>query len=242
MRTFAVLAAMTAPADRVDLRWASDCCLRLDFGADEGAPTRARVHAATRALRAAPITGLVDLTPAFSTLLVTFAPDGLVPELAEAAVRAALPGDALPAPDARRVVEVPTCYEAGCAPDLDDVARRAGLPRDEVIALHSGTEFTVAFLGFAPGFPYLDGLPERLATPRLAQPRPRVPWGSVAIAGRQAGIYPHVTAGGWRLVGRTPLRLFDPERQPPALLQQGDAVRFVPITHAEHAARAAQPL
>jgi inhibitor of KinA len=134
------------------------------------------------------------------------------------------------APAMPREVELEVCYEPDLAPDLADVARRCGVSPDEVVALHAGAEYVVQCLGFAPGFPYLTGLPERLRVPRHDAPRPRVPAGSVAIAGAQAGVYPCETPGGWRVLGRTPRRLFDPGAEPPALLAPGDRVRFVPVS------------
>jgi KipI family sensor histidine kinase inhibitor len=108
------------------------------------------------------------------------------------------------------------------------VAERAGLTPEQVIELHSSASYLVYFLGFSPGFPYLGGLPENLATPRLPAPRKRVPAGSVAIGGSQTGVYPMESPGVWRIIGRTSLRLFDPDASPPALLRAGDTVRFIP--------------
>ena len=113
-------------------------------------------------------------------------------------------------------------------PDLEDIARLAGLSVGEIVTLHSSVEYTVAFIGFQPGFPYLVGLPPELVMPRLETPRARVPAGSVAIAGEYTGIYPSATPGGWRLIGRTDVRLFDVSSESPALLSPGDRVRFVP--------------
>jgi KipI family sensor histidine kinase inhibitor len=110
----------------------------------------------------------------------------------------------------------------------------AGLDEEAVVNLHSGGDYVVFMLGFMPGFPYLGGLPASIATPRLATPRTLVPAGSVGIAGAQTGIYPNASPGGWRLIGRTPVRLFDPRRSPPALLEAGEHVRFVPVTRAEY--------
>lgn len=214
----------------------ADACLRLDFG--EGPPDAVlrRVRAAFAALERARPRGALDVTPAYATILVRFDLRTLDPSRAEREVRAALvsaPG-AGDTPGTLR--EVPVCHDRACAPDLDEVARLRGLAREAAVALFDGAEYVVAFLGFTPGFPYLAGLPTALATPRLEQPRVRVPAGSVAIAGNQAGIYPRATPGGWRLLGRTPLALFDPERDPPALFRAGDRVRFVPLAHADHAA------
>lgn len=132
------------------------------------------------------------------------------------------------------VLEIPVCYDRACAPDLDAVARQAGIAADEVVARHSAGHYTVAMIGFAPGFPYLLGLDPVLATPRHATPRVRVPAGSVGIGGSQTGIYPGDSPGGWQLIGRTPRRLFDPHRDPPSLLRPGQPVRFVAVTLAEY--------
>lgn len=128
-----------------------------------------------------------------------------------------------------RCVEIPVVYGGESGPDLATAAAELGIAPGELARRHAGGEYTVAMIGFAPGFPYLFGLDPALALPRLATPRLKVPAGSVAIAGGQAGIYPRESPGGWRLLGRTPLRLFDPERTPPGTLQPGDRVRFVAI-------------
>jgi KipI family sensor histidine kinase inhibitor len=134
-----------------------------------------------------------------------------------------------------RLVEIPVCYGGECGPDIDAVAEHARLSRDAVAARHAAAEYTVAMLGFAPGFPYLLGLDAALQVPRRATPRTRVPPGSVAIGGAQTGIYPRELPGGWHLIGRTPLVLFDPQREPPCLLAPGDRVRFRPIGAQEFA-------
>ena len=119
---------------------------------------------------------------------------------------------------------MPTTYDGD---DLDDVARLWEMTRDEVVATHTGTELVVAFCGFAPGFPYCTGLPEHLSVPRLDSPRAQVPAGSVGLAGPFTGVYPSASPGGWRLIGRTDLSLWEPDRDPPATLAPGTRVRFV---------------
>lgn len=131
-------------------------------------------------------------------------------------------------PSVGEAFEVAVDFGGESGQDLDQVARECGLTAQEVVTRLCATTLTVAFLGFSPGFPYLIGLPRELEVPRLASPRPRVPAGAVAVAGPFAGIYPSATPGGWRLLGRTELALFDPRRDPPALLVAGDRVRFVP--------------
>jgi len=127
-----------------------------------------------------------------------------------------------------RYIEIPVVYGTAAGPDLGEVARHAGLTEKQVVELHSSVDYVVWFLGFQPGFPYLGGLPEQLATPRRDEPRLQVPAGSVGIGGAQTGIYPIATPGGWQLIGHTPLPLFDPNRDEPVLLRPGDTVRFIP--------------
>ncbi len=127
-----------------------------------------------------------------------------------------------------RYIEIPVVYGTAAGPDLGEVARHAGLSEKQVVELHSSIDYVVWFLGFQPGFPYLGGLPEQLATPRRDEPRLQVPAGSVGIGGAQTGIYPLATPGGWQLIGHTPLPLFDPHRDEPVLLRPGDTVRFIP--------------
>ncbi|HHQ6627255.1 TPA: 5-oxoprolinase subunit PxpB [Serratia fonticola] len=127
-----------------------------------------------------------------------------------------------------RDVDIPVLYGGEYGPDLDEVARHTGMTPQQVVECHSSTAYVVYFLGFQPGFTYLGGMPERLATPRRAEPRLSVAAGSVGIGGGQTGIYPLVTPGGWQLIGRTPLALFNPNEMPPTLLRPGDNVRFVP--------------
>lgn len=127
-----------------------------------------------------------------------------------------------------RLIEIPVVYGGSAGPDLPEVADHAGLTLQQVVALHSSTDYVVYFIGFQPGFPYLGGLDKRLHTPRRAEPRVLVPGGSVGIGGSQTGIYPLAAPGGWQLIGQTSRSLFDPLQQPPVLIRPGDRVRFVP--------------
>jgi inhibitor of KinA len=153
--------------------------------------------------------------------------------LALTAALADLRGEALSPP---AVVEIPVCYGGAFGPDLDDVARHHGLTPDEVVRIHTAGDYLVYMIGFAPGFPYLGGMSERIATPRRPVPRTLVPASSVGIGGSQTGVYPIASPGGWQLIGRTPLRLFAPEREPATLLRMGDRVRFRAIPPDELAA------
>jgi inhibitor of KinA len=180
--------------------------------------------------------GVVETVPAYASLLVVFDPLQASPE----ALKRLIAGlcdfeDAGPTED-RTVVEIPVVYGGEAGPDLDAVAAHHGLSREDVIGLHTGTVYRVYMIGFTPGFPYMGELPEALDTPRRDTPRTHIPKGSVAIAQRQTGIYPAVSPGGWQIIGRTPVALFDPRKETPSFLTMGDAVRFTPIT-AEEAAQ-----
>jgi inhibitor of KinA len=132
-----------------------------------------------------------------------------------------------------RTIEIPVCYDPEFGPDLEFVAEHNKLSVEQVVRLHSTAEYLVYLIGFVPGFPYLGGMPPQIAAPRLPSPRPVVAAGSVGIAGEQTGIYPLSTPGGWRLIGRTPVLLFDPEMRPPSLFVPGDRVLFRPISREE---------
>lgn len=223
----------------MSLRWApptrvADHALRVvpaaaDLATGPSAALTETVRAALRALSDDPLAGVDEVTPGYASILIRFDPLRTdADELAQGlAARLAAVGDHAPPPP--RLVEVPVCYGGEHGPDLQAVARHVGLSPSEVIAAHSAAEYAVAFLGFAPGFPYLTGLPPSLQVPRRATPRLRVPAGSVAIAAGQAGIYPQESPGGWQLLGRTPLPLLQLGPTPTTRLQLGDRVRFVPI-------------
>jgi inhibitor of KinA len=222
--------------------WCGDACLRVAFGGFTASEALLRVRLLHAWIGRNPPEGFVDATPAYATLLVRFDPhadwkrsEDRVRELVASLDESQPPSDSM---IANRVVEIPVCYESAFAPDLESVATGSGLSTSDVIAMHAAAEYSVAFVGFTPGFPYLLGLPERLHSARLERPRVRVPAGSVGIAGGQTGIYPRETPGGWKLIGRTPLRMFDASKPQPSLLLSGDRVRFVAIDAQRFAALA----
>lgn len=221
----------SAPSWRIHAQ--GDRCLLIVFGDAIDAEVGRRCLAVARLLREAGLPGVTDVVPSFVAVAVHYAPapDGGGPTYAQLAERIqALLADGLPSGDgATRDVEVPVCYGGEHGPDLQDVARAAGITPDEVIALHTRPGSMVFMLGFAPGHPYIGVHDARLNLPRRASPRTAVPVGSVAIANRQTVIYPSRLPGGWNVIGATPLKLFDPLREPASLLQPGDRVRFVPI-------------
>lgn len=225
-----MIRAMPAPGPApIAISFASDRALRVGFGESVDGVAHRQVRRLLRRLDRIRIDGVVDLSPAYATLLVRFDPLKAAPAAIEAAVRGLVADLEAEPLDAARRVEIPVRYGGEDGPDLADVARHAGLTPEAVVALHAGTRYEVHFLGFTPGFAYLGTVPEPIACPRLDEPRRAVPAGSVGIAGAQTGVYPSSTPGGWRLIGRTPLTMFAADRAPMSLLMPGDEVRFVPL-------------
>lgn len=204
-------------------------------------------------LKSAAIPGVIELAPAYTTVAVFFDPlqianagtnpDEILDCLTKR-IRAAIAGAGLSAiakaddlgrsiSPKPRLVQIPVCYDPEFAFDLDHVAQQAHISPQKVVGLHSAAQYRVGCIGFTPGFPFLAGLPKQLATPRRAVPRKEIPAGSVGIGGAQTGIYPLRSPGGWNIIGRTPVRLFDPANNPPTLLRAGDQVRLRAITRRE---------
>lgn len=208
-----------------------DSAAVIIFGDTVDAAMTARVRNVAAEIERQPPAGVVDVVPAFATVAVFFDPTkaGTFEELQAALKSLVEQAEATSANSEGKVISIPVCYGGEFGPDIEAVALHAGVSTDEVIALHSGGDYLVHAIGFAPGFPYLGGLPQQLATPRRATPRSRVPAGSVGIGGAQTGIYPLETPGGWNLIGRTPLTLFDGGQAQPSLLRAGDRVKFAPI-------------
>ena len=212
------------------IRPASDRSLLLSFGDEISFDAHLAVARLTRSLEG--MRGILNLHPAYTSILVDFDPRLRSHAQVEALLRERIATQAGKAPPEPRHVEIPVRYGGEFGPDLKDVARHTGLSEERVVELHAAAEYLVYFVGFSTCFPYLGGLPPELATPRLAAPRKHVPVGSVAIGGAQAGIYPLASPGGWRLIGRTELKLFDLSASPPPLLRMGDRVRFIPVGEA----------
>ncbi len=197
------------------------------------------------AFRAERLTWIVDVVPAYDSVTIVYEmalirhgqhAAAVTPYDAATAETNSLLQRARSAVGANqpRIVEIPVCYGGPYGPDLAACAARAGLEETVFVKRHASAQYRVAMIGFMPGFPYLTGLPQELSQPRLASPRSAVPAGSVGIAGGHTGIYPLATPGGWQLIGRTPLRLFDPGRAEPFLLRAGDVLTFVPILAEEY--------
>ena len=216
--------------DQVTIRPASDRSLLLSFGDEISFDAHLAVARLTGSLEG--VRGILNVHPAYTSVLVDFDPRLRSHAQVEALLLERIAAQAEKAAPEPRHVEIPVRYGGEFGPDLGDVARHTGLSEARVVELHAAAEYLVYFVGFSTCFPYLGGLPPELATPRLAAPRKHVPVGSVAIGGAQAGIYPLASPGGWRLIGRTELKLFDVSASPPPLLRMGDRVRFVPVREA----------
>jgi inhibitor of KinA len=214
---------------RVHMMWhiapAGDRALLVTLGRSIDPALLGRLLGLDQALQARRPTGLLGTVPAYASLLCRYDPDVTDAARLEDSIRE-LEGQPEPSMPAGLAVDVPTWYEG---PDLADVALKTDLTPAAVIDAHASHEYLVYCIGFAPGFTYCGAVPDLLAVPRLASPRLRVPAGSIGIAGRQTGIYAVESPGGWNLIGRTALRLFDPAADPPARFKPGDRLRFIPI-------------
>ncbi len=214
----------------MDIHFAGENALILYLGQETSPETAARVQAACLAIEAALAGDLIDLVPSYASVLVIYDPLRTDHMSVGHRMREALASTG-PAVDVQgRTVVLPVYYGAEVAADLDALAERASLSAQDVVDLHSGTEYRVYAIGFAPGFAYLGQVDERIAAPRLATPRQKVPRGAVAIADRQTAVYPAVSPGGWNLIGRCPTRMFDPAATPTMPVAVGDRVRFEAIS------------
>lgn len=216
-----------------------DRCLLVSFGRQADAPTSHRVLSLAAYLQDHPLEGVIDVVPAFTTVALHYLPQAYAGKSAApydwlaGQVDALLTSGVPPIQQATRVVEIPVCYGGEYGPDLDEVAQRCGLSASEVIELHGASPFEVYTFFFAPGNPFAGGLDPRLVLPRRATPRTQVPAGSVAIANGLTTIYQLAMPGGWNLIGRTPLNLFDLREDPPVRLRLGDRLHFVPVSPGE---------
>lgn len=214
---------------------AGDAAAMVAFADEISLEVNGQVHALARAIEEKKLPWIEDLVVAYSTLLVEFDPLAITFADVERVVRDAQSSGLAREQTEPRHIELPTMYGGCYGRDVPEIARLKGMTEEEVIRLHSSATFTVYMLGFSPGLPYMGGLPPQLELPRLSTPRERVPEGTVAIA-NQTVIYALTSPGGWWWVGRTPIKMFDPTKDPPTYLAAGDKVRFVPITEEEYLA------
>lgn len=216
--------------DEPKFRMMGETGLLVEYGAKIDLNINRKVQAVRHALFEDLPIGVVEIIPAYCSLLIVYDPLTISDEELKCSIREVggrLTRNKMPKPE---TVEVPVCYGGQFGPDLAYVASHNGLTEEEVIVLHTTPNYPVYMLGFTPGFPFLGGLAEKLYTPRLDSPRTSVAAGSVGIANNQTGIYPIQSPGGWQLIGRTPLKLFDPDRKDPFLLKAGNFLQFKPIS------------
>lgn len=218
----------------VKILTAGDSSLLLQFGNVIDPEINARIAATVQLMKEQHIEGVVDLIPAFCSLLINYDPRVISYGEMRRRMEKILSVEIAAGARKKKIYEIPVCYGGELGPDLATIAEHAGLTGQEVIDIHSSSDYLIYMLGFLPGFTYLGGLDERIHTPRLANPRIRIPAGSVGIGGSQTGIYPMDSPGGWQLMGMTPVKTYDPEREVPILVEAGDYIRFVPIDRDEY--------
>lgn len=209
---------------------AGDAALVVEFGDIIDENVNAHVHALARKIEEQHIEGIMEVVPTFRSVLVQY--DVFVCSYSQIRDVVHSLADNLNVLDktAKKIVKIPCCYGARFGQDLSDMEKLTGLDRDEIIAIHSATDYKIYMLGFLPGFVYLGGLDKRIEVPRLKTPRVKICKGAVGIGGNQTGIYPMDSPGGWRLMGATPIDLYDENRETPILLAAGEYIRFVPIS------------
>lgn len=213
---------------------AGDRGLVVEFGNEISEEINNQVHAFAGQLASKKIKGIIEVVPTFRSLMIYYDPDSisyskLVRILSTIQVSGKNAGN-----DKKKVLQIPCCYEAPFGEDLTDMEQILGLSKQEIIQIHSSTNYKVYMLGFLPGFVYLGGLDPRIETPRLKTPRVKIDAGSVGIGGNQTGVYPVPSPGGWRLIGNTPVKFYDPNSKEPFLCQAGEYIHFVPISYEEY--------
>ncbi|TCO71492.1 5-oxoprolinase subunit PxpB [Marinisporobacter balticus] len=213
---------------------AGEQAIVIEFGNEISEAINSKVRAMMIAIDKKNIDGIVEMTPTYRSLMVHYNPlkidyDSILKQLKD--LENQLDYIEIPRPT---VIEIPTAYGNEFGPDIENVAKHNGLTVEEVIKIHTAKEYLIYMLGFTPGFPYLGGMDEKIATPRLKTPRTKISGGSVGIAGSQTGIYPIDSPGGWQLIGKTPLKLYDAYRDTPILLQAGNYIKFVAIEEKEY--------
>lgn len=213
---------------------AGDCAITVEFGNEISEEMNLYVKTFTDRFDRANLNGVLDLIPTYRSVLISFNPLKISREEIKTFAENVMSGFSPTAHEEQKeIVEIPVLYGGGMGPDLDFISDWTKLPPQEIIEKHSSVNYLIYMIGFTPGFPYLGGMPKELSAPRLNSPRKAIPAGSVGIAGAQTGIYPVESPGGWRIIGRTPLKIFDYERENPFLLKAGQYLKFYPITEEE---------
>jgi len=219
--------------EKIKYLTAGDRSLVIEFGDEIEESVNSKIRSLTLALETEGIIGIIETIPTYRSLMVIY--DPMIIELNKLIDKVKFIGtkmDKMELPNAK-VIEIPTLYGGEYGPDIEFVAQHNDISIEDVIKFHTSLEYLIYMIGFTPGFPYLGGMNDKIATPRLQTPRTKIPVGSVGIAGNQTGIYPIESPGGWQLIGRTPVKLYDPYRKDPVLLNAGDYIKFVQINEVE---------
>lgn len=211
-----------------------DQAIVIDVGNEINEETQKYVRAISALLEASPSVWLIEIIPAFTTITVFYDPLEAVYATVKTELEERIAETSEEVMADSRTIEIPVCYGGDFGPDLEFVAQHNNLTTEEVIQIHTSGIYSVHMIGFAPGFPFIGGMSEKIAAPRRDSPRLRIPERTVGIAGKQTGVYPIETPGGWQLIGRTPLRLFRPEQEIPSLLRAGDQIVFKRISENEY--------
>ena len=220
--------------DKIKYLSAGDKAVVMEFGNEISKDINAKIRNVVKSVEEAKVDGIVELLPTYRSLMIMY--DPLKIEYSELILTLdSMSSKQVDNEEEKiKIVEFPTVYGGEYGPDINFVAEHNNITVDEVIKIHTGTDYLVYMMGFTPGFTYLGGMSDKIVTPRLASPRTKIPAGSVGIAGAQTGMYPSETPGGWQLIGRTPLKLYDPDKEPPVMLSAGDYVRYVSISEEEY--------
>lgn len=218
----------------INILTAGDSSILIEFGKEISPEINRKIKATVQLMKEQHIEGVVDVIPAFCSLLINYDPRVISYDEIRKRMQNLVKVDAKSGEEKKKIYEIPVCYGGEYGPDIENIAANAGLSVEEVIKIHSSRDYLIYMLGFLPGFCYLGGLDERIHTPRLANPRIKINAGSVGIGGSQTGIYPLDSPGGWQLMGMTPVKTYDPKREVPILVEAGDYIRFVPIEEDEY--------
>jgi KipI family sensor histidine kinase inhibitor len=219
---------------KVRILTAGDSSLLVEFGHEISPEINRKISSTVQLMKEQHIEGIVDVIPTYCSLLVNYDPLVIGYKDLKKRLEGLVKVDVKSGEGKKTIVEIPVCYGGEYGPDIANIAEHAGLTEEEVIKIHSSKDYLIYMLGFLPGFTYLGGLDERIHTPRLASPRIKIRAGSVGIGGSQTGIYPLDSPGGWQLMGMTPVKTYDPDREVPILVEAGQYIRFIPIDEAEY--------